>query len=140
MTRIRKYPPLACVSIDSMLYDRYVFQTSINGLAALGDIYPDGVLTLTRYILLLLRHSTYIIPKLAKQFNNVKLREDTRLKLGEALLQVAARCGEVYVNQCSLFLLMLYRYYQNMVTILCIISSVQEETHKLVYAQVLCRC
>eukprot|EP00026_Physarum_polycephalum_P001945 Phypoly_transcript_01948.p1 GENE.Phypoly_transcript_01948~~Phypoly_transcript_01948.p1 ORF type:complete len:950 (+),score=91.12 Phypoly_transcript_01948:150-2852(+) len=58
--------------------DSYVFQTAINGLAALGDIYPDD-----------------IIPKLAKQFSNSTLREEIRLKLGEALLQVAARCGEV---------------------------------------------
>lgn len=47
-------------------------------MSALGDIYPDQ-----------------IIPLLLEHFVNISYSETVRLKIGEALLQISKRCGEI---------------------------------------------
>jgi len=58
--------------------DSYVYMAAIMGLGALGDIYPRE-----------------IIPKLSFVYEDRKAKEEVRLKLGETLVQIAQRCGEV---------------------------------------------
>ncbi len=57
----------------------YIYIAAMLGLGALGDIFPED-----------------IIPLLGESFNDSLLAEDTRLKLGETLLRVCERCGEVF--------------------------------------------
>lgn len=56
---------------------RYIYYGAINGLMALGDVYPKE-----------------IIPILAKQSADTSRPVEQRLKVNEALLKVSQRCGE----------------------------------------------
>ncbi|EFA77562.1 hypothetical protein PPL_12165 [Heterostelium album PN500] len=58
--------------------DTFIYSCAINGLTALGDIYP-----------------VKIIPILTAQFNNQSYKEERRMKIGESLVQISQRCGDV---------------------------------------------
>jgi hypothetical protein len=58
--------------------DSYLYLGAIQGLAALGDV-----------------AAARTIPFLLKDFHNPKLAVETRLKVGEALVTIAQRCGEM---------------------------------------------
>jgi len=58
--------------------DSFVYGNAVRGLSALGDILPERVL-----------------PLLTQQYASVSVTEASRLKIGEALLQVSQRAGEV---------------------------------------------
>ena len=58
--------------------DSYLYLGAIQGLAALGDVAASRT-----------------IPMLLKDFHNSKLATETRLKVGEALVTIAQRCGEM---------------------------------------------
>ncbi|EGC31098.1 hypothetical protein DICPUDRAFT_95597 [Dictyostelium purpureum] len=57
--------------------DTFVYGVSINGLSALGDIYP-----------------TRILPILIDSFLNKQYPEFKRMKIGESLIQISQRFGE----------------------------------------------
>jgi len=57
--------------------DTYVYGAAINGLGAVGDLYPDKV-----------------FPILEMNFLNEEITENNRLKTGEALVKISQRCGE----------------------------------------------
>ncbi|KAK5582970.1 hypothetical protein RB653_004560 [Dictyostelium firmibasis] len=61
--------------------DTFIYGCSINGLSALGDIYPNKIL-----------------PILTESFLNKSFQEFKRMKLGEALIQISQRCGEMLPN------------------------------------------
>jgi hypothetical protein len=58
--------------------DSYLYLGAIQGLAALGDVAAGRT-----------------IPILVKDYHNPKLPLETRLKVGEALVTIAQRCGEL---------------------------------------------
>ena len=56
---------------------RYIYGGAINGLTALGDVYPKE-----------------IIPILAQQAADTSRSVEQRLKVNESLLKISQRCGE----------------------------------------------
>ncbi|EAL68518.1 hypothetical protein DDB_G0278691 [Dictyostelium discoideum AX4] len=64
--------------------DTFIYGCSINGLSALGDIYPNRIL-----------------PILIESFLNKSFQESKRMKLGEALIQISQRCGEMLPNYAT---------------------------------------
>ena len=67
--------------------DSYLYLAAINGLVAMGDVFPSKV-----------------VPVLFEEFLDAKVRLETRLKVGETLMKVAKRCGEVLPHHLGLFL------------------------------------
>lgn len=57
---------------------RFIYLNAIKGLTALGDIFPDK-----------------IIPIILEYYHTTALSIEARLKLGEALLMIAKRTGEL---------------------------------------------
>lgn len=57
--------------------DTYIYLSAIDGLTALGDVYPKE-----------------IIPILTSQFLQGHQTVEVRLKISESLLKIAQRCGE----------------------------------------------
>ncbi|KYQ90522.1 hypothetical protein DLAC_09147 [Tieghemostelium lacteum] len=57
--------------------DSFVYGCSVNGLSALGDIYPD-----------------LIIPLLIESFQTQTFSETKRMKIAESLMLVSQRCGD----------------------------------------------
>ncbi len=58
--------------------DSYLYLGAVQGLIALGDV-----------------AAAETIPLLVKDFHNAKLSTETRLKIGEATVSIAQRCGEM---------------------------------------------
>lgn len=67
--------------------DSYLYLSAINGLVALGDVYP-----------------TRTVPLLTRKFASATVRVEHRLKFAEALLKVARGCGEMLPAHRGLFL------------------------------------
>ena len=67
--------------------ESYIYLTAVRGLSALADIYPDT-----------------IIPLLLQQYLRDSLSEQVRLKLGEALLLITKRCGQMLPKYSSSFM------------------------------------
>lgn len=85
---------------DGLIAISFIFLNAIKGLTALGDIFPERV-----------------IPILLENFANATMSEEVRLKLGEALLRVAKRCGETLPKYgaytVKLFLTVAGNYFMN---------------------------
>jgi hypothetical protein len=67
--------------------DSYLYLSAINGLVAMGDVYPNQT-----------------VPVLTRKFTNPALRVEHRLKFGEALIKVAKQCGEMLPTHRHLFI------------------------------------
>ena len=89
--KIRKFPNEfpPTDSITNSLYS-YIYLNAIAGLTALGDIFPDK-----------------IIPVLTTQIDQKQRKLELRLKIHEALLKIAQRCGETLPFH-GIFLILLY--------------------------------
>ncbi|KAF0982526.1 hypothetical protein FDP41_011456 [Naegleria fowleri] len=66
--------------------DTYVYLGAISGLTALGDVYPDT-----------------IIPILVDTFGDKKQTIEQRLKIGESLVDLAERCGQMLPKYAHYF-------------------------------------
>ncbi|EFC41592.1 predicted protein [Naegleria gruberi] len=66
--------------------DTYVYYGAIAGLSALGDVYPDE-----------------IIPILTDTYQDKKQQVEQRLKIGESLLEIAERCGQLLPKYAHFF-------------------------------------
>ncbi|KAG2393977.1 hypothetical protein C9374_003741 [Naegleria lovaniensis] len=66
--------------------DTYVYLGAISGLTALGDVYPDT-----------------IIPILVDTFSDKRQAIEQRLKIGESLVDLAERCGQMLPKYAHYF-------------------------------------
>src|SRR4051794_17792336 len=91
-------PYFSCMSLCMYLllfadtrFFSFVYGNAVRGLSALGDILPERVL-----------------PLLTQQYASVSVTEASRLKIGEALLQVSQRAGEVLPNYGRIMHVLVY--------------------------------
>jgi len=79
--------PTALAHVDSIIIifgsqledsDQFVYLRAVDGLAAIGDVRP-----------------ALAVPELAGQYTKSGVETPTRLKIGQAMLLVARRCGQV---------------------------------------------